>query len=330
MNNDITPFITDKKCLITGGGGSIGGEIARALASNGARKIILADIYENGAYDIWREIGEKCAVEIVSVRDADKMDYLFSREKPEIVFHAAAHKHVPLMEQNPEEAVKNNIRGTEITAKAAAKYGVKAFALISTDKAVEPSSVMGASKRVCEMLLGEIASAAPDTTFFTVRFGNVMGSNGSVIPLFKKQIQTGEVTVTDKNASRYFMTAQDAAYLTLLSLTIAQSGNIFVFDMGESVNILQLAEKIIRESGKEPYTDVKIRFTGLRKGDKLHEKLFYDFETPERTKYDKIMRIKSAGAPDIMPSVNELYAMAADCDRAGIRRLLSEITGAAL
>lgn len=310
-----------KTCMVTGGGGSIGSELIRQAVKYGAKKVIIADIYENGVYDVCHD-DVNIIAEIASVRDADKMEYLMRRYKPDIIFHAAAHKHVPFMEQNPEEAVKNNIRGTEIMLNLAEKYGAEKFVLISTDKAVEPVSVMGASKRVCEMLTYKKSLEAKNTVFTAVRFGNVINSNGSVIPLFKKQIEKGTVTVTDRNASRYFMTIPQAVSLILNSVEIASGGEIFVLDMGESVKILDIAEKMIKKSGK----DVKIKFTGLRKGDKLCEKLFYDFETAENTSMDKIMRVRGSSIENLDARIEELYTLADKNDRAAVRELIMKIT----
>ena len=322
--DSLTP-IRGKVCMVTGGGGSIGSELVRQLDKSGAEKIIIVDIYENGAYYVLNET-ERAEVEIASVRDYAKMDYIMSAYRPSVVFHAAAHKHVPFMERNPEEAVKNNIRGTEIMAELSEKYGADSFVFISTDKAVEPVSVMGASKRVSEMMLYDRALRSEHTAFITVRFGNVIGSEGSVIPLFKKQIERGEVTVTDRAASRYFMTVPQAVSLVMLSLTAAKNGDVAVFDMGESKNILSIAEELCREAGKEPYKDVKIKFIGLRKGDKLSEKLFYDFENPERTDHDKIMRVAGSSVKNLEAAVGMLYEMARVNDREGIVKLIFEIT----
>lgn len=322
----VFPFIRGKVCMVTGGGGSIGSELVRQLARIGAEKIVIIDIYENGAYDVKCEVGDAVTVEIASVRDYDKMDYIMSQYKPDIIFHAAAHKHVPFMERNPEEAVKNNIRGSEIMAELAEKYGADNFVLISTDKAVEPISVMGASKRICEMLVYERSQRSQHTKFTAVRFGNVIGSNGSVIPLFKKQIERGTVTVTDKEVTRYFMTISQAVELVLNSLAISNGGELFVLDMGESVKILDIAEKLIRDIGKEPYKDIKIEFTGLRQGDKLHEKLFYDFETPQKTQCDKILRVNGSAIAGLTSEIKKLYRMAAENDRGGITELMMKIT----
>lgn len=322
----VFPFIRGKVCMVTGGGGSIGSELVRQLARIGAEKIIIIDIYENGAYDVKCEVGDAVTVEIASVRDYDKMDYIMSQYKPDVIFHAAAHKHVPFMERNPEEAVKNNIRGSEIMAELAEKYGADNFVLISTDKAVEPISVMGASKRICEMLVYEMSQRAKHTKFTAVRFGNVIGSNGSVIPLFKKQIERGTVTVTDKEVTRYFMTIEQAVELVLNSLAISNGGELFVLDMGDSVKILDVAEKLIRDIGKEPYKDIKIEFTGLRQGDKLHEKLFYDFELPQKTQCDKILRVNGSAIAGLTSEIKKLYRMAAENDRGGVTELMMKIT----
>lgn len=315
--------LTGKTCLVTGGGGSIGTEIVRE-ASKTAEKIVIADIYENGAYDIQCEIGDKVIVEIASVRDTAKMDRLFSAYRPEIVIHAAAHKHVPFMETSPEEAVKNNITGTQIVSSLAEKYGAENFVLISTDKAVEPISIMGASKRVCEMLVYDMSQKSARTKFTAVRFGNVLGSNGSVIPLFRRQVKTGVLTVTHPDVTRYFMTTQAAARLVMQSLKIARGGEVFVLDMGGSVRILDVAKQVIAEEGLSE-EDVKIEFTGLRKGDKLQEKLFYDFEKAESTEYDKIMRVSGSSVPYLYAEIASLQEMARGHDRDGIRDLILKL-----
>lgn len=312
--------VKDKICMVTGGGGSIGGEIARALSRLNAKKIIAVDISENGLHDLLSETNGITA-EIASIRDENKMDKLFSAYRPDIIFHAAAHKHVPFMELSPEEAVKNNIRGTQIVMDLAEKYGAEKFVLISTDKAVEPISMMGASKRVCEMMIYE-KSKKSKTTFSTVRFGNVIGSNGSVVPLFERQIEKGVVTVTDKDATRYFMTIPQAARLAISSLEIMRGGEVFVFDMGKPIKILSIAEKMIRDSGRE----VIIEFTGLRKGDKLTEKLFYDFEKPQPSAIGRILRADGSSVNGLNKHIKRLYKLAGKCDRGAIRELLLKIT----
>ncbi len=313
-------YLTDKVCMVTGGGGSIGGEIVRALTRLNAAKVVAVDISENGLYDVITDVGGVTA-EIASVRDAGKMEYLFDKYRPNIVFHAAAHKHVPFMERNPEEAVKNNIIGTRVTAELAEKYGAERFVLISTDKAVEPVSVMGATKRVCEMLMYEMSRSAK-TVFTTVRFGNVLGSNGSVVPLFKKQIEKGVVTVTDRNVERYFMTVERAASVVISCAEHTKGGDVFVPDMGDSMKIIDLAEKLIEESGK----NAEIRVTSLRQGDKLTEKLFYDFETPESCAVPGVYRVDGSGVEGLYEYTDRLRKMADACDRDGIRAVLREMT----
>ena len=312
--------VKDKICLVTGGGGSIGSAIVRALLRLGAKKVIALDISENNLFDLLTD--ERNAVaEIASITDAEKIDYLFSAYRPEIVFHAAAHKHVPFMEMYPEEAVKNNILGTQTVMDAAEKHGAEKFVFISTDKAVEPVNIMGASKRVCEMMVYE-RSKTSKTVFSAVRFGNVIGSKGSVVPLFKKQIEKGIVTVTDMDAERYFMTIPQAAELAVKSTDVMQGGDVFVLDMGKPVKISRIAEKMIRESGRE----VIIEFTGLRKGDKLSEKLFYDFEKPESCGVDKIRRVQGSSVKKLKAYIKTLYKLSKCCDRGGIRELLFKIT----
>lgn len=319
------PFVKDKICMVTGGGGSIGSELVRYLAKLDAKKIVIADIYENGAYEVACEIGDKVVVEIASVRDYDKMNFIMEQYRPNVIFHAAAHKHVPFMENNPEEAVKNNILGTEIMTELAGKYEVSNFVFISTDKAVEPVSVMGASKRIGEMIVHKRAGEAEHTKFTTVRFGNVINSNGSVIPLFYRQVQAGRVMVTDKEVARYFMTIEQAVELVLKSLTISTGGEVFVFEMGDEVKILDVAERVIRESGKEPYKDVEIEFTGLRHGDKLHERLLYDFEKPQKTQYDRILRVNGSSREGLFEAIGELYTLSSHMSREKIRKQIFEI-----
>ena len=283
--------------LVTGGGGSIGSELCRQLARYAIRCLIIFDIYENNAYEIQQELlrdfpelKKSMKVLIGSVRDEERVDWIFKTYRPDFVFHAAAHKHVPLMEESPCEAVKNNIFGTLNVAKAAERYGAKRFLLISTDKAVNPTSVMGASKRVCEMVIQSMNRRCKNTDFVAVRFGNVLGSNGSVIPLFKKQIEKGgPVTVTHHDIIRYFMTIPEAVSLILQAGAYAKGGEIFVLDMGEPVKIDHLARRMIRLSGYEPDVDIKIVYTGLRPGEKLYEELLMSEEgmrkTPNRMIY---------------------------------------------
>jgi len=290
---EISTYLTDKVVLVTGGGGSIGSELCRQIASFNPKKMIILDIYENSAYDIQNELRRKhkdlnLKTVIASIRDRDRILELMDRERPQVVFHAAAHKHVPLMEDSPKEAIKNNVFGTLNLAQAADKYGVDKFVMISTDKAVNPTNIMGASKRICEMIIQSMDSVS-DTDFVAVRFGNVLGSNGSVIPLFKKQIaEGGPVTVTHEEVIRYFMTIPEAVQLVIQAGAMAAGGEIFILDMGEPVRILDLAKDLIRLSGFEPDVDIPISITGLRPGEKLFEELLLDEEGISATKHDKI------------------------------------------
>ena len=286
--DSILGYVQNKTVLVTGGGGSIGSELCRQIASHRPKHLIILDIYENNVYDIQQELKTKypdlrMTVLIASVRNTNRMNWIFEKYKPDIVYHAAAHKHVPLMEDSPNEAVKNNVFGTWKTAQAAAFYGVKRFVLISTDKAVNPTNIMGASKRICEMII-QTFNNHYDTEFVAVRFGNVLGSNGSVIPLFRKQIVAGgPVTVTHPDIIRYFMTIPEAVSLVLQAGAYARGGEIFVLDMGEPVKILDLAENLIRLSGYRVGEDIKIEFTGLRPGEKLYEELLMDEEGMRET-----------------------------------------------
>ena len=281
--DEILDYVRGKVVLVTGGGGSIGSELCRQIAGHQPKQLIVFDVYENNAYDLQQELKEKfpglnLVVLIGSVRNTHRVESVFEKYRPEIVYHAAAHKHVPLMEDSPNEAIKNNVFGTYKTARAADKYGTKRFVLISTDKAVNPTNIMGASKRMCEMVV-QMMNAKSKTDFVAVRFGNVLGSNGSVIPLFKKQIeQGGPVTVTHPDIIRYFMTIPEAVSLVLQAGAYAKGGEIFVLDMGEPVKILDLAKNLIRLSGYEPDEDIPITFTGLRPGEKLYEELLMDEE----------------------------------------------------
>ncbi len=293
---NVKNLVEGKICLVTGGGGSIGSELSRQIASYNPKQLVIIDIYENNAYEIQQELLRKYGdnldlqVRIASVRDYDKINVLFEEFKPELVFHAAAHKHVPLMEDSPTEAVKNNIFGTYNVAKLAEKYSVDKFVLVSTDKAVNPTNVMGATKRCCEMIIEYMKQkASGNTEYVAVRFGNVLGSNGSVVPLFEEQIKSGgPVTVTHPDIIRYFMTIPEATSLILQAASFAQGGEIFVLDMGEPVKILNLAENVIRMNGKKPYEDIKIEFTGLRPGEKLYEELLMSEEGLKRTANNKI------------------------------------------
>lgn len=290
-NKDIRDFISGKVCMVTGGGGSIGSELVRQIAKYDPERVIIVDIYENNAYDIQQELvmeyGDslKLTVLIASVRDYDRMNSIFDKYKPDIVFHAAAHKHVPLMENSPMEAIKNNVIGTFNVATLAQFHNVKKFVMVSTDKAVNPTNVMGASKRCCEMIIQYLSQQHDGCTeFVTTRFGNVLGSHGSVIPLFRKQIESGKpVTVTHPDVIRYFMTIPEAVSLVMEAAAIAHGGEIFVLDMGQPVHIVKLAENLIRMYGKKPYTDVEIKFTGLRPGEKLREELLMNEEGLKQT-----------------------------------------------
>jgi FlaA1/EpsC-like NDP-sugar epimerase len=292
---DIRSLINGKRCLVTGGGGSIGSELVRQIAKYNPEQIIIVDIYENNAYEIQQEEimehGDSVNIETIisSIRDYDKMDKIFKKYRPNLVFHAAAHKHVPLMEVVPEEAVKNNIFGTFNVATLAELYKADKFVMISTDKAVNPTNVMGCTKRVCEMIIQYKAQHSTHTEFVTTRFGNVLGSNGSVIPLFRRQIESGKpVTVTHPDIISYFMTIPEAVSLVLEAGAMASGGEIFVLDMGEPVKIVTLAENLIRMYGKVPYEDVEIKFTGLRPGEKLYEELLMDEEGLKQTSNKKI------------------------------------------
>lgn len=295
---EISGFIRDQVVLITGGGGSIGSEICRQLARFKPKKLLILDIYENNAYDLQNELkylykdSLDFEVLIASVRDRERLEQIFDRYKPSIVFHAAAHKHVPLMESNSAEAIKNNVIGTLNVAQSADKYGVRRFVLISTDKAVNPTNIMGATKRVAEMIIQSLDKQSK-TEYVAVRFGNVLGSNGSVIPLFKKQIaQGGPVTVTHPDITRYFMTIPEAAQLVLQAGAMASGGEIFVLDMGECVRIDDLARDLIRLSGYVPGIDIKIEYTGLRPGEKLYEELLLAEEGIQATKHEHIFVAK--------------------------------------
>ena len=314
----VNAFIRDKTVLVTGGGGSIGSELCRQIAANRPKKLIILDIYENNAYDIQQELirvyGSRLdlSVEIASVRDKAKVYSIFEKYLPNIVFHAAAHKHVPLMEHNPEEAVKNNIFGTYHVVRAAEKHGTQKFVMISTDKAVNPTNVMGASKRFCEMILQSRRNSL--TEFCSVRFGNVLGSNGSVVPLFEKQIAAGgPITITDKRITRFFMTIPEAVQLVLEAGAMAGQNQIFVLDMGQPVKILSLAENMIRLHGLTPYKDIDIVEIGLRPGEKLYEELLMQSETLTK-KGDKIF-------------VEEQEDIDPDAIMAALRELDEAVTG---
>ena len=306
--NRIIDYVAGRTVLVTGGGGTIGSELCRQIAEHDPKRLVIFDIYENNAYDIQNELRRKypeldLVTLIGSVRDSKRLESVFKTYRPDIVYHAAAHKHVPLMEDSPNEAIKNNVFGTLKTAQCADKYGVKKFVLISTDKAVNPTNIMGASKRMCEMII-QSYNKRSETEFVAVRFGNVLGSNGSVIPLFKKQIEAGgPVTVTDPDIIRYFMTIPEAVTLVLQAGASAKGGEIFVLDMGKPVKILTLAENLIRLSGFTPHKDIKIEFIGLRPGEKLYEEMLMAEEGLKETE-NKLIHI---GQP-IEFDENEFFA----------------------
>lgn len=314
--DEIMGYVEQKVIMVTGGGGSIGSELCRQIAMYNPKQLIIFDVYENNAYEIQQELKRhhpelNLVVLIGSVRNTHRMETVFEKYRPDIVYHAAAHKHVPLMEDSPNEAIKNNVFGTYKTAKAASEYGVKRFVLISTDKAVNPTNIMGASKRLCEMIVQSFDKISK-TEFVAVRFGNVLGSNGSVIPLFKKQIaEGGPVTVTHKDIIRYFMTIPEAVSLVLQAGAYARGGEIFVLEMGAHVRIDDMARNLIRLSGYTPDVDIKIEYTGLRPGEKLYEELLMaeegmketanklihigkPIEMDEETFFDKLAELKEA------------------------------------
>ncbi len=327
----VLSYVENKTVMVTGGGGSIGSELCRQIARHAPKKLIIFDIYENNAYDIQNELRRSfpdldLVCLIGSVRDKKRLDSVFEKHRPDIVYHAAAHKHVPLMEDSPNEAVKNNVFGTLNTVRAADKYGVHRFVLISTDKAVNPTNVMGATKRICEMIV-QTYNNRSKTEYVAVRFGNVLGSNGSVIPLFERQIENGgPVTVTHPDIIRYFMTIPEAASLVLQAGVNAAGGEIFVLDMGDPVKILDLAENMIRLSGFEPYTDIDIKFTGLRPGEKLYEELLMDEEGLKTTDNELI----HIGKPivldeeELLNSLSELEGIMSD-DNADIRGFIHKL-----
>ncbi len=301
LDADVCKYVTGETVLVTGGGGSIGSELCRQIARYKPERIVIFDIYENNAFTLKNSLDRQyCGapqieIRIGSVRELRRLREIFEEFHPSSVFHAAAHKHVPLMEDSPYEAVKNNILGTYNTAFCANEYGVKNFVLLSTDKAVNPTNVMGATKRVCEIVVQHFSKISKGTKFAAVRFGNVLGSNGSVIPIFKEQIENGgPITVTHPDITRYFMTIPEASQLVVQAGGLAKGGEIFVLDMGEPVKIVSLAENLIKLSGFEPYKDIDIQFTGLRPGEKLYEELSLEEELDERQKTgnDKIFVTK--------------------------------------
>lgn len=324
-------YVKGKVILVTGGGGSIGSELCRQIAGHDPKQLIIVDIYENNAYDIQQELKYTypdldLVVLIASVRNTNRMNHIMEKYHPDIIYHAAAHKHVPLMEDSPNEAIKNNVFGTWKTAQAAVQYGVKKFVMISTDKAVNPTNIMGASKRICEMII-QTYNRHYDTEFVAVRFGNVLGSNGSVIPLFKRQIMAGgPVTVTHPDIIRYFMTIPEAVSLVLQAGVYAKGGEIFVLDMGEPVKILDLAKNLIRLSGYKVDEDIKIEFTGLRPGEKLYEELLMNEEGLTDTE-NKLIHIGKPIEFDEVKFYAQLYNLekAVDMECEDVRPMIQEI-----
>ncbi len=321
---EISGYIENKIVMVTGGGGSIGSELCRQIAKFRPRKLIAVDIYENTVFELKNEMKRSYPLlefetAIASVRDRRRMEEVFVKYKPHVIFHAAAHKHVPLMEENPKEALINNILGTKNMVDLADAYAVEKFVLISTDKAVNPTNVMGATKRVCEMILQE-KSTHSRTSYSAVRFGNVLGSNGSVIPIFRKQIaQGGPVTVTHREITRYFMTIPEAVQLVIQAGAMAEGGEIFILDMGNPVKIMDLAENVIRLSGYVPYVDIDIKITGLRPGEKLYEELLLDEEGIKKTTHNKIY----VGHP--VPPPEELSRLLACTDGPGVEDSIMEV-----
>ena len=329
---EVFDFIQDKIVFVTGGGGSIGSELINQIAKYNPKKIVNIEINENASYLMELELKRKYPyldykTEIASVRDFDKLDMLFDKYKPEILFHAAAHKHVPLMENNPEEAIKNNIFGTKNVAECCLKYKLESVVLISTDKAVNPTNVMGATKRVCEMIFQKYSEKDSNTKFMAVRFGNVLGSNGSVIPIFSKLIEEGKnLTLTHKDIIRYFMTIPEAAQLVIEAATIGKGGEILILDMGEPVKIYDLAKNMIKLSG----SNVGIDIVGLRPGEKLFEELLYDVNSSEKTSNNKIF-ITNMENEKVQVDIDDYYTILKDLiknnDTVGMRRTLASIIG---
>ena len=333
LNHEVCKYLHDEVVLVTGGGGSIGSELCRQIARYSPEKIIIFDIYENNAYALKNSLDmqyfgtPQIEIRIGSVREEERLREVFEEFHPTSVFHAAAHKHVPLMEESPYEAIKNNILGTYNTAKVADEFGVQNFVLLSTDKAVNPTNVMGATKRCCELVIQHFAKISKNTKFAAVRFGNVLGSNGSVIPLFKEQLEHGgPLTVTHPDITRYFMTIPEAAQLVVQAGGLAKGGEIFVLDMGEPVKILTLAEKLIKLSGYEPYVDIDIQFTGLRPGEKLYEELILPSEKEgmHKTANDKIFVAAPSEFDDavLMQHIAKIHEMSPEQSRAFLKELV--------
>lgn len=334
-NKNIGKLIKDKVVLVTGGGGSIGSELCRQIMQYNPEKLVIVDIYENNLYDIEQELkanypAEKIEAIVASVREKERLNEIFEEFRPYLVFHAAAHKHVPLMETSPLEAIKNNVFGTYNVVNCADEYNVKRFVLISTDKAVNPTNVMGATKRLCEMII-QAKNKVSNTEFVAVRFGNVLGSNGSVVPLFKKQIANGgPVTVTHKEITRFFMTIPEAVSLVLQAMSGAQGGEIFVLDMGDPVKIYDMAVNLIKLSGYEPNVDIPIKITGLRPGEKLYEEILMAEEGLTQTQHDKIhiakpMNIDMDMIEDKLEKLRVLLETANNEDKERIKDTIKQI-----
>ena len=338
LDPDVCKYVTGETVLVTGGGGSIGSELCRQIARYSPERIVIFDIYENNAFTLKNSLDRQyhgapqVEIRIGSVRELRRLKEIFEEFHPSSVFHAAAHKHVPLMEDSPYEAVKNNILGTYNTAFCANEYGVKNFVLLSTDKAVNPTNVMGATKRVCEIVVQHFSKISKGTKFAAVRFGNVLGSNGSVIPIFKEQLeQGGPITVTHPDITRYFMTIPEASQLVVQAGGLAKGGEIFVLDMGEPVKIVSLAENLIKLSGFEPYKDIEIQFTGLRPGEKLYEELSLEEELDERKKTgnDKIFVTKPLEIDDeqLEKDIKAIGDLQPEEVRAYLKRLVPNYRG---
>ena len=338
LDPDVCKYVTGETVLVTGGGGSIGSELCRQIARYSPERIVIFDIYENNAFTLKNSLDRQyhgapqVEIRIGSVRELRRLKEIFEEFHPSSVFHAAAHKHVPLMEDSPYEAVKNNILGTYNTAFCANEYGVKNFVLLSTDKAVNPTNVMGATKRVCEIVVQHFSKISKGTKFAAVRFGNVLGSNGSVIPIFKEQLeQGGPITVTHPDITRYFMTIPEASQLVVQAGGLAKGGEIFVLDMGEPVKIVSLAENLIKLSGFEPYKDIEIQFTGLRPGEKLYEELSLEEELDERKKTgnDKIFVTKPLEIDDeqLEKNIKAIGDLQPEEVRAYLKRLVPNYRG---
>ena len=325
--------ITGKTVMITGAAGSIGAELCRQVAKLFPAKLVMFEIAESPLFELELEMREKFpSINIVpligDIRDRKRVEAVMSAHRPSLIYHAAAYKHVPVMEVHPAEAVKNNVFGTQIMAEVAAECGVRRFVLVSTDKAVRPTNVMGATKRVAEMIVQNMNGKGKETTYVSVRFGNVLDSVGSVLPIFRKQLETtGKLTVTHPDASRYFMLIPEAAGLIIQAGAMGQGGEVFVLDMGDPVKIVDLAENLIRLMGKEPGVDAEIVFTGLRPGEKLHEELVVEGEDVTRTSHPKVMKMIGNGSlfPELPRYLEELVLLAQKGDRQGIIRILSMI-----